>query len=102
MSDEKKTRDELKEKITELLNIDPALIKEYTKLYARAKKHGDLNVKLQGGRKKVSEEHKKEVYRKRYEKQKQALQEERERLTALGINYKKKMGRSRKNPLQDV
>ena len=82
MNNEKKNLKELKSKITDLMNVDPSIIKEYAKLYARIKRHGDPNIVLEK-RKRVSPEHKKEVYRKYYEKVKAEREAEKERLKAL-------------------
>ena len=92
---------QLQDKVRELVKLDPTLITEYVKLYARVKKYGDPDVILKTGRKPVSQhqqQHKKETYRKYYEKVKQKREEERAQLDALGITYKKKMGRPKKNP----
>ena len=93
---------QLQDKVRELVKLDPSLITEYVKLYARVKKYGDPDVILKTGRKPVSPEHKKETYRKYYEKVKQKREEERAQLDALGITYKKKMGRPKKNPSPPV
>ena len=70
MSNKKQNLKELKAKASEILNIDPSVIKEYTKIYARLKKHGDATV-VKPKREKVSPEHKKEVKKAYYEKMKQ-------------------------------
>ena len=64
---------QLQDKVRELVKLDPTLITEYVKLYARVKKYGDPDVILKTGRKPVSPEHKKETYRKYYEKVKQKI-----------------------------
>jgi hypothetical protein len=87
---------EFESKLKELISIDPSLAKDCMKFYARVKKHGDPNIKLQGGRTKVSASHKKETYRKYYEKKKAEREAEKERLKSLGIETKKKMGRPKK------
>ncbi len=89
---------QLQEKVRELIKLDPSLVNEYVKLYTRVKKYGNPDIILKTGRKPVSPEHKKETYRKYYEKVKQKREEERAQLDALGITYKKKMGRPKKNP----
>ena len=70
---------EFEAKLKELISIDPSLAKDCMKFYARVKKHGDPNIKLQGGRTKVSASHKKETYRKYYEKKKAEREAEKER-----------------------
>ena len=94
MSDKKQDSKELKAKVAEILNLDPSVIKEYTKLYARLKKHGDASV-VKPKRERVSPEHKKEVKKAYYERTKEA---EKERLRALGIPQR---GRPRKAPPPD-
>lgn len=103
MSNKKQNLKELKAKASEILNIDPAVIKEYTKIYARLKKHGDASI-VMPKREKVSPEHKKEVKKAYYEKMKTKIREEKEaekeRLIAAGIPVRPR-GRPRKTPLPE-
>ena len=83
---------EFEEKLKILLNQNPELAKEAVKLYMRVKKHGDSNIKMKCGRVKVSDSHKKETYRKYYEKKK---------AEKIALEGHKKIGRPKKTPLPD-